>query len=138
VISPDVPTPCPWAIKVATSKHTRRCGSDFIGFFRLQKGAQWHEDDRPSKLLFSKTIFPPASDSPESQQKTWLRSNMQPHFSSPPNVSRIGIILIEIICFRDRLMRANNSPRSDGFRAPHLHDWTRGYPRWRNSSNELF
>jgi hypothetical protein len=40
-----------------------------------------------------------------------------------PNVFRAGIILIEIIYFWDRLMRANNSPRSDRFRAPHLHDW---------------
>jgi len=54
---------------------------------------------------------------PESQQKNW-----QPHFSSPPNVCHVGIILIDIIYFWDRLMRANNSPRSDRFRAPHLHE----------------
>jgi hypothetical protein len=85
-----------------------------------------------------KSYFPLPRTCLNHNKKTWSRSSMQPQFSGPPNVSRVGIILIEIIYFWDRLMRANNSPRSDRFRAPHLHDWTRAYPRSRNSSNELF
>jgi hypothetical protein len=39
-----------------------------------------------------------------------------------------GFVRIDLlfIYFWDRLMRANNSPRSCRFRAPHLHDWREG------------
>ena len=48
---------------------------------------------------------------------------MQPRSSNLLKVIQAANIWVELFYSWDRLMRANNSPRSCRFRAPHHHDW---------------
>ena len=78
-----------------------------------------------SNCSFRKPYFPLPRTWLNHSKKTWSRSSVHIRSANLLNV-QAGIILIEVIYSWDRLMRANNSPRSCRFRAPHPHDWREG------------